>query len=90
LKRILEGNLSADARTPHYISTEDLDQINDTPKLTQVTKDANFRRRLLPRRKQQIEAGCRITVTTLLRICDELNIRVDRIVHDLDHGIYRS
>jgi transcriptional regulator with XRE-family HTH domain len=39
---------------------------------------------------QQIEAGRPITVTTLLRICDVLKIRIDRIVRGLDRGIYRD
>jgi transcriptional regulator with XRE-family HTH domain len=33
---------------------------------------------------QQIEAGRPITVSTLLRICDVLKIRVDRLVRGLD------
>jgi transcriptional regulator with XRE-family HTH domain len=37
---------------------------------------------------QQIEAGRPITLTTLLRICDTLKVRVDWIVHGLDRGIY--
>jgi transcriptional regulator with XRE-family HTH domain len=39
---------------------------------------------------QQIEAGRPITVTTLLRICDVLNVRIDRIVRGLDSGVYHS
>jgi transcriptional regulator with XRE-family HTH domain len=39
---------------------------------------------------QQIEAGRPITVTTLLRICDVLKTRVERIVRGLDNGIYHS
>ena len=37
---------------------------------------------------QQIEAGRPITVTTLLRICDVLRISMERLVRDLDRGIY--
>jgi transcriptional regulator with XRE-family HTH domain len=37
---------------------------------------------------QQIEAGRPITVTTLLRICDALKTRIDRLVRGLDRGIY--
>lgn len=33
---------------------------------------------------QQIEAGRPITVTTLLRICDVLKIRIDKLVRGLD------
>ena len=33
---------------------------------------------------QQIEAGRPITVSTLLRICDSLNVPVDRLVRGLD------
>ena len=39
---------------------------------------------------QQIEAGRPITVTTLLRICDVLKVRVDKVVRGLDKGIYRD
>ena len=39
---------------------------------------------------QQIETGRPITVTTLLRICDVLKIRIDRLVRGLDKGIYRD
>jgi transcriptional regulator with XRE-family HTH domain len=39
---------------------------------------------------QQIEAGRPITVTTLLRICDVLKTRIDKMVHGLDKGIYRN
>jgi transcriptional regulator with XRE-family HTH domain len=38
---------------------------------------------------QQIEAGRPITVTTLLRICKVLQIRIDRMVRGLDKGINR-
>ncbi len=38
---------------------------------------------------QQIEAGRPITVSTLLRICDVLKIRMDRIVRGLDRSIYK-
>jgi transcriptional regulator with XRE-family HTH domain len=38
---------------------------------------------------QQIEAGRPITVTTLLRVCDVLKIRIDKMVRGLDKGIYR-
>src|SRR5207245_1248060 len=36
---------------------------------------------------QQIEAGRPITVTTLLRICEVLKIRMDRMVRGLDRGL---
>jgi transcriptional regulator with XRE-family HTH domain len=39
---------------------------------------------------QQIEAGRPITVTTLLRVCDVLKIRIGQIVRGLDRGIYRN
>jgi transcriptional regulator with XRE-family HTH domain len=39
---------------------------------------------------QQIEAGRPITVTTLLRVCDVLKTRIDKIVGGLDKGIYRN
>jgi transcriptional regulator with XRE-family HTH domain len=39
---------------------------------------------------QQIEAGRPITVTTLLRICDVLKIRIEEIVRGLDRGIYHA
>jgi transcriptional regulator with XRE-family HTH domain len=39
---------------------------------------------------QQIEAGRPITVTTLLRICDVLKTRIDKMVRGLDKGIYRN
>jgi transcriptional regulator with XRE-family HTH domain len=39
---------------------------------------------------QQIEAGRPITVTTLLRVCDVLKVRIDRVVRGLDKGIYRN
>jgi transcriptional regulator with XRE-family HTH domain len=39
---------------------------------------------------QQIEAGRPITVTTLLRICDVLKTRIDKIVRGLDKGTYRN
>jgi DNA-binding Xre family transcriptional regulator len=38
---------------------------------------------------QQIEAGRPITVTTLLRICDVLKVRADRLIRNLDKTIYR-
>jgi len=37
---------------------------------------------------QQIEAGRPITVSTLIRICEVLGTRVDRLVRGLDKGIY--
>jgi transcriptional regulator with XRE-family HTH domain len=37
---------------------------------------------------QQIEAGRPITVSTLLRICDVFKISAERLVHELDKGIY--
>jgi transcriptional regulator with XRE-family HTH domain len=37
---------------------------------------------------QQIEAGRPITVTTLLRICEVLEIPMSKLVHRLDAGIY--
>jgi transcriptional regulator with XRE-family HTH domain len=39
---------------------------------------------------QQIEAGRPITVTTLLRICEVLEIPVARLVRGLDEGIYET
>jgi transcriptional regulator with XRE-family HTH domain len=39
---------------------------------------------------QQIEAGRPITVTTLLRICDVLKVRVEEFVRGLDRGIYHD
>ena len=39
---------------------------------------------------QQIEAGRPITVTTLLRVCDVLKTRIDKIVRGLDKGVYRN
>ena len=39
---------------------------------------------------QQIEAGRPITVRTLIRICEALEISVDRLVKRLDRGIYRK
>lgn len=39
---------------------------------------------------QQIEAGRPITVRTLIRICEALEISVDRLVKQLDRGIYRK
>jgi len=39
---------------------------------------------------QQIEAGRPITVTTLLRICEVLEISMARLVRRLDHGIYET
>jgi transcriptional regulator with XRE-family HTH domain len=39
---------------------------------------------------QQIEAGRPITVRTLLRICGVFKVRMDRIVHGLDRGIYKG
>jgi transcriptional regulator with XRE-family HTH domain len=39
---------------------------------------------------QQIEAGRPITVTTLLRICDVLRVRIDLLVRGLDRGIHRN
>jgi len=39
---------------------------------------------------QQIEAGRPITVSTLLRICAAFAISVDRLVRELDKGIYED
>jgi transcriptional regulator with XRE-family HTH domain len=39
---------------------------------------------------QQIEAGRPITVTTLLRICEALEISLARLLRGLDAGIYES
>ena len=39
---------------------------------------------------QQIEAGRPITVTTLLRICEVLKIRMDRMVRGLDRGVFHQ
>jgi hypothetical protein len=39
---------------------------------------------------QQIEAGRPITVSTLLRICVVFKISAERLVHELDRGIYRD
>jgi DNA-binding Xre family transcriptional regulator len=38
---------------------------------------------------QQIEAGRPITMTTLLRICDVLKVRLEDVVRGLDRGIFR-
>jgi transcriptional regulator with XRE-family HTH domain len=38
---------------------------------------------------QQIEAGRPITVTTLLRICEVFEVRLEEVVRGLDRGIYR-
>jgi transcriptional regulator with XRE-family HTH domain len=38
---------------------------------------------------QQIEAGRPITVSTLLRICAVFNTSVERLVRELDRGIYQ-
>ncbi len=38
---------------------------------------------------QQIEAGRPITVRTLIRICEALEISMERLVRGLDKGIYR-
>ena len=35
---------------------------------------------------QQIEAGRPITLTTLLRICDALDVRLSTVLHGLDRG----
>ena len=39
---------------------------------------------------QQIEAGRPITVTTLLRICEALKVRTDRMVRGLDSGVFHQ
>jgi transcriptional regulator with XRE-family HTH domain len=39
---------------------------------------------------QQVEAGRPITVTTLLRICEVLEISMDKLVRGLDEGIYET
>jgi transcriptional regulator with XRE-family HTH domain len=39
---------------------------------------------------QQIEAGRPITVRTLIRICEALEISMERLVKGLDRGIYRK
>ena len=39
---------------------------------------------------QQIEAGRPITVRTLIRICEALEISMERLVRGLDKGIYRK
>lgn len=39
---------------------------------------------------QQLEAGRPITVTTLLRACEALDISMAEIVKDLDKGIYET
>jgi len=39
---------------------------------------------------QQVEAGRPITVTTLLRICEVLEISMARLVRGLDKGIYET
>ena len=39
---------------------------------------------------QQIEAGRPITVTTLLRICEVLEISMEKLVRGLDKGIYET
>lgn len=39
---------------------------------------------------QQIEAGRPITVTTLLRICEVLEISMAKLVRGLDEGIYET
>jgi transcriptional regulator with XRE-family HTH domain len=39
---------------------------------------------------QQIEAGRPITMTTLLRICDALKVRIAVIVQDTDKTIYHD
>jgi len=39
---------------------------------------------------QQIEAGRPITVTTMLRLCEVLEIQVAKLVKGLDAGIYEK
>jgi transcriptional regulator with XRE-family HTH domain len=39
---------------------------------------------------QQIEGGRPITVTTLLRICEALQIPAERLIQGLDRGIYQN
>jgi len=39
---------------------------------------------------QQIEAGRPITVSTLLRICAAFRTSAERLVHELDTGIYEQ
>lgn len=37
---------------------------------------------------RQIEAGCPITVTTPLGICNVFKVRADRLIQGLDKGIF--
>jgi transcriptional regulator with XRE-family HTH domain len=39
---------------------------------------------------QQVEAGRPITVTTLLRICEVLEMPMEKLVRGLDKGIYEK
>jgi hypothetical protein len=39
---------------------------------------------------QQVEAGRPITVSTMLRICTAYAISVERLVRELDKGIYED
>jgi len=40
---------------------------------------------------QQVEAGCPITVTTLLRICEVFAVSMSKLVHGLDkEGVYEA
>lgn len=39
---------------------------------------------------QMIEAGRPVTVTTLLRICESFEIRLEKLVAGLDKGIYET
>jgi len=39
---------------------------------------------------QQIEAGRPITVSTLLRVCAAFGTPIDRLVRELDRGIYEG
>jgi len=39
---------------------------------------------------QQLESGRPITVTTLLRACEALNVTMADVVRDLDKGVYEK